>query len=702
MRKTYLFALAIAYVTSASGMSLPQRLAGIEPSMAIEESMIVTDRQKMPTSAPEIITELPEGGKTIQYSAYQEGLIKPYSSVGPNLMTYLRDVTWYDNGDVYFHNPMVSFTTDSYIKGHIDGSKVIINLPQCIGYIDNGKEPPFYVYMNKLTFDWMDEEEGIGWYYLKEEQNTVDFDIIDGMHLELNIGNDGWDGSMYYGEEAVFSKYVYGMTAGNEVDEFSTWLGYGDGREYYTDLDHNLIPRPENLTTEKWIISSDNQNRLLNVGFDGDDVYVSNIFGQELLNSWVKGTLSDGVMTFESGQYMGILHNYLNYSMTYLMAADRTWVRFDPDDTESEEGDESNGYWMLSPVDNIKFNYDARTHTFTPVDERLSLVVSTANDRISYLIDYKAPIITRQEAYDDNFAPATPEFINYGEKYAVSWNIPSTNVNGDFLDTSRMWYNIYFDGIKYEFMTDEYIKIPEDMIDVPYEFCDGNWDFVISNEMHRIFLHMSKISEVGVQSFYKALDGTIYSSPLVTQYVRVFDNDHEAFPPVSILNEYDEATGILTMKWDIPNTGDLETLIDPEIMYYTVTVDGENIKIDLNGETTQDIPYLHVSDMCEVDGTIHTLKYKFDAIPQTVTVQSFFPGDYDWTTGETNIYASESTTDVVTLKKISSVSAIESGFADEYLMSLSGNRVENPMPGIYVRVRVACDGTIITDKVTVK
>ena len=188
----------------------------------------------------------------------------------------------------------------------------------------------------------------------------------------------------------------------------------------------------------------------------------------------------------------------------------------------------------------------------------------------------------------------------------------------------------------------------------------------------------------------------------MTQYVRVFDNDHEAFPPVSILNEYDEATGILTMKWDIPNTGDLETLIDPEIMYYTVTVDGENIKIDLNGETTQDIPYLHVSDMCEVDGTIHTLKYKFDAIPQTVTVQSFFPGDYDWTTGETNIYASESTTDVVTLKKISSVSAIESGFADEYLMSLSGNRVENPMPGIYVRVRVACDGTIITDKVTVK
>ncbi|MBD5358655.1 MAG: hypothetical protein HDR88_16985 [Bacteroides sp.] len=702
MKKSYLFGVLTVYAISAFGAPPRQKLADIEASRVIDESTIITDKKKVGTTAPEIITELPQGGKTIQYSTSQEGLVRPYSGVGPSLRTYLRDVTWYDNGDVYFHNPMVTYISDSYIKGHVEGSKVIVNLPQCIGYIDNGNEPPFYVYMNKLTFDWMDEEEGIGWYYLKEEQNTVEFDIVDGMHLELNLGNEGWDGSMYYGEEAVYSKYIYGMTAGNAVDEFSTWLGYGDGREYYTDLDHDLTVVPENLTTEKWVITSDDQNRLLNIAFDGENVYVNNIFGQELLNSWVKGTISDGVVTFESGQYMGILHNYLNYNLTYLMAADPIWVKYNPNDTESEEGDTSKGYWGLNPVAEISFNYDAQTHTLTPVDEQRHLVVSTANNYISYLIKYKAPTLTKQGDFDDHYAPATPEFISYGELFAVAWNIPFTNVNGDYLDTSRMWYNIYFDGVKYEFMTDEYVKIPEDMIDVPYEFCDGNWDFVTLNEIHRIFLHMSKISEVGVQSFYESLDGTIYSSPLVTQYVRVFDNDHEAFPPVSILNEYDVTSGILTMKWDIPSTGDMETIIDPEIMYYNVTVDGKKIEIDLNGETTSDIPYLHVSDMCEVDGTLHTLTCKFESIPQAVTVQSFFLGEYDWMTGETPIFASEPTTDIVTLRQNSSIGIIDAGFVDEYLMSLSGNRVENPLPGVYVRVRVNYDGTIITDRVLIK
>lgn len=702
MKKSYLLGLLLVFGASAFGMPQRQRIADIAPSHAIDESTIITDLRKVGTSTPEIITELPLGGKTIQYSTYQEGLIRPYGSVGPSLRNYLREVTWYDNGDVYFHNPMVSYITNSYIKGHVEGSKVIVNLPQCIGYVDNGNEPPFYIYMNKLSFEWVDEEEGTGWYFLKDEQNTVEFDIIDNLHLELNIGNDGWEGSMYYGEEAVFSPYIYGMTAGNEVDDFTTWLGYGDGREYYTDLDHDLVVLPENITTEKWIITSSDQNRLLNIGFDGEDVYVNNLFGEDLMNSWIKGNLADGVVTFESGQYMGIFLNYTNYHLTYFMAADPAWIRYNSNDTESKEGDNSKGYWGLTPAENIKFKYDAESHTLTPMDDQRTLLISTAKDRISYLIKYQSPTITRQCDFDDHYAPATPEFVSYGELFAVAWNIPFTNVNGDYLDTSRMWYNIYFDGIKYEFMTDEYVKIPEDMIDVPYEFSDGNWDFVTSNELHKVFLHMSKISEVGVQSFYKALDGTIYTSPLVTEYVRVFDNDHEAFPPVSILNEYDEINGTLTMKWDIPSTGDMETVIDPAIMYYNVTVDGEKIDIELDGETTSDIPYLYSSEMCEVDGSIHTLTRKFDTAPQTVTVQSFFFGDYNWATGETPVYASESATDIVSLKQNTSIGIIESNFVEEYLMSLSGNRVENPLPGIYVRIRVNHDGKTITDRVVVK
>ena len=70
-----------------------------------------------------------------------------------------------------------------------------------------------------------------------------------------------------------------------------------------------MVTLPEGVTTEQWYITGANKNdNNLNygvtIGFNGQDVYIQGLF-QPLPLTWVKGRLSDGVITIDRGQFLG-------------------------------------------------------------------------------------------------------------------------------------------------------------------------------------------------------------------------------------------------------------------------------------------------------------------------------------------------------------------------------------------------------------
>lgn len=107
----------------------------------------------------------------------------------------------------------------------------------------------------------------------------------------------------------------------------------------------------------------------------------------------------------------------------------------------------------------------------------------------------------KKEVYDPS------DDVTYIE-YELVPNITMTN-------PEKMKYIIYGDDKAYEFTTDLYTGIEENMTEVPYSFTD-DLDFVLQDGEHIVFLYEGGYSKMGVQSVYYGGDERTVS-PIVYQ-----------------------------------------------------------------------------------------------------------------------------------------------------------------------------------------
>ena len=85
------------------------------------------------------------------------------------------------------------------------------------------------------------------------------------------------------------------------------------------------VEAPTDLVTEQYSLNATSEfegnpsiSRLVQLGFYGDEVYLQGI-SEDLPNAWIKGTREGNTVTFESGQYLGLLAN----KPVYMMAVNR-------------------------------------------------------------------------------------------------------------------------------------------------------------------------------------------------------------------------------------------------------------------------------------------------------------------------------------------------------------------------------------------
>jgi hypothetical protein len=290
------------------------------------------------------------------------------------------------------------------------------------------------------------------------------------------------------------------------------------------------ITVPEGLTTEEYSLSARNYkddadvSGSVQIGFDGNDVYVQG-FCTYIPEAWAKGTLEGTTITFTKGQYFG------TYYDTYAM------------------------YLNVLMDEDVVFDYDAEAGTLTAQNEFFLV------DNSDYYFDsYRGAVL--KKVIEKAAMPANPAITslqngNYG--WYFDFNVPTVDINGDGLATSKLYYMIYTD-IEGEiapltFTPETHTNLTEAMTEIPFGFTE-NYDFY-NTQIYLNELYSANWNNLGIQSIYYGGDET---NATEIQWFHIKDYTGPVGPTVATFNfnEMDVATSSnVTHDGDITETLEL-------------------------------------------------------------------------------------------------------------------------------------------------
>ena len=207
------------------------------------------------------------------------------------------------------------------------------------------------------------------------------------------------------------------------------------------------------------------------VVIDNNDIYVKGL-SEYLTEGWVKGTMADGVATFPAA-YMGIFE-----------------------------------FWG----DAYELNFDGATFA---VNDDASVLTAPEG----YTTSVEGEIldefinVTLTKAVAEIATPATPTITEFTEDdygHYVKMTIPAKDVDGNDIFAALLSYQILIDRngeqSVYEFTTDNYEFIEENMTVVPYNFTDY-YDIDVAGK--QVYIYGDDIDEwnaIGVKSIYTVGD----------------------------------------------------------------------------------------------------------------------------------------------------------------------------------------------------
>jgi len=409
---------------------------------------------------PLVLVELPEGVETLEYTLAASG-----SDSQSALTISDTKLVAFDGTDVYLQG-LAYWFPEAYVKGTLtEEGQVLVPSGQYVGTDDYGDE-----FLVALDVD--------------EENNPIDAASgVIAFNYDAESGVMSLVEGTYYGESSS-------MGAEGLYNYFYSAV-YSPGALV-------AVEAPEGLETETYLFSamqitagesestSTPYEFQTQVGFDGQEVYFKG-FSNDTEEYWAKGTLSeDGkTVTIPANQYMGRLE-YWGYVFDYFVTA------------VDEEGNFAD----------LVLNYDAETSTFTTEQ---TMVLNGSKTELNPYQTFTEVVITKM--VDFAATPEDPIFESYDFEQSVGYNkiyasIPTKDVDGNNLMTSKLFYTIWFekDGVEqpYTFTATLYSNdFDEDVTEVPYSH-DG-YDIYSGGEI--IYLEdeveeLQSWTKVGIQSIY--------------------------------------------------------------------------------------------------------------------------------------------------------------------------------------------------------
>lgn len=381
------------------------------------------------------------------------------------------------DGSMYMQDPFSGFTTGSWLKlDKAEDDTLVMKLPQ-MAYQEEyqGSTYNYYAYnmiLNEDQTSYIPDTDNPDIKFVWRNDSLIQ--LGDGL-LALGSETGGWTG---YGDYNISMATISDKPAtpadASQAEDFK--LIYGEGHSIGTKI--------------KAMVS-------------GSEFWVCGLLGS-MPEAWVKGTISGDKVTFASKQYMGVNPYTMYHAYFFGASAEQEW-----DDYYQEY------YTKYTLEDDIVFSYDATSKTITAQD---AIVLNAGFKKLSAMSTYDLPIMS---PYKEVAAtPANPKITDFspydfGNKYGyIKVDIPMTDVDGNFIDPEKMYYNMYVDGDVFTFYADEYTALGDEMTDVPYFFTD-NWDLYVSGVSHTVYYYMEGFDTIGFQSVYTG-GGETNKSEIIT------------------------------------------------------------------------------------------------------------------------------------------------------------------------------------------
>ncbi len=381
-----------------------------------------------------------------------------------------------DGNDIYVHNIVREYPgMDSWVKGTVVEDGIVeFAFPQQVA-VDAYTGKALYVNMMAATV-----EDG-------------------SINLSPNAANPNlrmeWDGTTL--TQIVppcvedFTSAYAGMIGLTDAD--GVFKSYAEQEVTYTIWEEIPQVPAEGLAVTDYTATykdqwNDEFTALVRMATDGSTVWMNGL-SRELPDAWVKGEIAeDGSLSFASGQYLGIANDYFYFFYGASSEGISSGREYEWKDAAVFEATETG--WKAS--DAIMINLGCTHPWFGNGVAGLVLTKMETGDPVPANPEWGEP------EWDDN------EGMGVGDFY-----IPTVDVNGQALDTSNLYYRLYFNGELADLGPDENgnslteLEYGKAYDLVLYEY---GWYFVIFFE---------PLESIGVQSVYKA-DGEEYLSDLVT------------------------------------------------------------------------------------------------------------------------------------------------------------------------------------------
>lgn len=433
--------------------------------------------EKTEVVKPELVV-LPEGLVTEDYALDVRGYVANQEDWEDEKI-YQTVQVGFDGTDVYIQG-LSYWMPEAYVKGTLQDGQIVVPNCQYMGEDDYGYKNYF------MSYVWSEEDENYvpsdyALFYYDVETRSIVMDE-EYMYAETDdptsdILYDYWYSVTLTPGEAVEPEAVE-VPENLVVTEYKmSAMSVGSSSEDDSD---------EGNGDEEGSIETKAYSTHVMVGFDGNDVYIQGL-SEWLPEAWVKGTLSGNgkTVTIPSGQYLG------KYEMELFGVSDYLFISAVNLETQEYE--------------DIVFTYDTDAKTFSTAQD--VLVLNDVDDTYEWYNDITLTPVVEMAA-----TPATPSvvLITTGGEYgaSVQFEIPTVDVNGNEMLTSKLSYVIYVEkdgqAQKLTLEAGVYEELAEDMTEIPYTFTD-EWDIYAGGYM--IYLNqgadeISSWTKIGVQSIY--------------------------------------------------------------------------------------------------------------------------------------------------------------------------------------------------------
>lgn len=463
---------------------------------------------------------------------------------------------------------------------------------------------------------------------------------------------------------------------------------------------------------------------------DNGDVWFKNPISKLTTNSWIKGTLKDGIITIEFPQLIDLDENDGVVEEWYVQRFQGTEDEEDIDWTVDPEkntitftytGDQiiqndkdEDLVKMGLMCDGMHMYYGDRNIVYTAVDEQTTKVPEGV-EMERWSLKYNNDLYAMQmkvgfdgnDVYFQGFWPKFPEAVIKGEVVGDKVNILSQQYLGFLTTPSGEGYYTYMMNSKViPYMVDYYVTSGEPMV---LDYDADKKVMTASVEKSALVVRSGKTCDI------EDSDYSVHIAIKNPNFAKIDKIEKPATPTIDRVScSYEYGWG--TLEPVIKAEDIVGNALDVNLFTYSIWLDDEKLlfdpEADFNGQLkykdleapTTDIPYMFDNDSgIRTSGSLaQKYIFFFNLGFDEIGVQSNY---YDEMSEQTlysdKVYINPETKEI-RIEEAGS-SAINNAMADAEIADiafydLNGTRIDAPAKGIYVKVITYTDGTLKTFK----